>query len=87
MNQDPKHISSLAPVKRALMQQHLQEALLAIVAAQGKPVTIPISALEAVASRYRLLIEVDGEGDDAVLTLTPEEFQLEIITPANLHRH
>lgn len=79
MSQEPKHISKLDAAGKARMQQCIQEALLAIVAAQGKPITFHLSAIDAISRTYRLKIEIEGE----LLILTPEEFRPEIIRPTH----
>lgn len=83
MKQDPKHISQLEPARKAMMQQHIQEALLAICVQQGHNISIPTAVLDDVAANYALKIEVVGDN----LVLSPQKWTAEIITPANLHRH
>lgn len=61
-----KHISELNAVGRARADQAIRDALLAIVAAQGKAVSIPVADLDAISQAYRLKLEID----DKFVTLT-----------------
>lgn len=67
-----KHLSQLNPTKRAMADQAIREALLAIVVAQGKPVTIPIVDLNMVSDLYRLVIQIEG----GAVVLTAEKADL-----------
>ncbi len=75
---EPKHISQLSAADRALAAQQIGHALLAIVASQGRPVTIPVSQLDDIAATHRLKIEQEN----GYLVLTAEEAApAEIIEP------
>lgn len=73
----PTHINKLKPTQRAIADQSIREAMLAIVAAQGKPVTIPIADLNQIAATHRLVIEVDHIAGAVTLTAqkAPEQIQ------------
>ena len=75
-----KNISQLKPAQRAMADQSIRDALLAIVVAQGKPVVIPIDQLDQIAADHRLVISVDRQSN--LVTLTAESFAAEIIKEA-----
>lgn len=62
MTQEPKHLSQLSAANRALAQQQIQHALLAIVSASGKEVTIPLSDLNIASENFRLVVEQTTDG-------------------------
>lgn len=76
-NQQPKHIAQLTPTKRAIADNSIRSALLAIVVGQGKPVTIPISHLRAIEETHRLILEVDHDAGQVILRT--EEFKPQIL--------
>lgn len=76
---EPKHISQLNATRAAIAQQSIQDALLAIVATQGRPVTLPIEHIERLAASHRLIVSVDREA--GIVTLTAEKFELEKAAP------
>lgn len=85
-NPTPLNIAELSPTKRAIADQSIRECLLAIVVAQGKPVTIPIAELNRIAAVHRLIIGVDHEA--GVVILTTEAAKLvQDITPPALIKH
>jgi hypothetical protein len=73
----PKHLAELDPTKRAIADQSIRNAMLAIVVAQGKPVTIPIADLNDIAENHRLILAVDHQA--GLVTLTAEKFKPTII--------
>lgn len=74
-----RHLSELNAAERSLADQSTRDALLAIVTAQGKPVTLPIEDLNRISQMYRLKIEVDREA--GVVTLTSEKAVVDIQKP------
>jgi len=74
---EPTHINKLKPTQRAIADQSIREAMLAIVAAQGKPVTIPIADLNKIAASHRLVLEIDHKAGLVKLTAekAPEQIQ------------
>lgn len=62
MTQEPKHISKLSAADRALAQQQIQNCLLAIVAAQGHAVQIPVKDTQIAAETFRLVVQQTPSG-------------------------
>lgn len=79
MTDEPKHISQLNAARAAVAQQSIQDALLAIVVAQGRPVTLPIEHIERLSASHRLIVGVDRAS--GFVTLTAEKFELETAAP------
>lgn len=73
----PKHLAELDPTKRAIADQSIRNAMLAIVVAQGKAVTIPIADLNDIAENHRLVLAVDHQA--GLVTLTAEKFRPVVI--------
>lgn len=74
-----KHLSEMNAARRALAQQSIQDALLAIVVAQGRPVTLPIEHIERLSASHRLVVGVDHAS--GFVTLTAEKAELETAAP------
>ncbi len=74
-----KHLSEMDATRRAMAQQSIQDALLAIVVAQGRPVTLPIEHIERLSSSHRLVVGVDRAS--GFVTLTAEKAELETAAP------
>lgn len=75
-----KHLSQMKPAQRAMADQSIRDALLAIVVAQGKPVVIPINQLDQISADHRLIIEVDHKAN--LVKLTAESHAAEIVKAA-----
>jgi hypothetical protein len=75
-----KNISQLNPTKRAVADQSIRDCMLAIVVAQGKPVTIPIQDLNEIAANHRLILTVDHKA--GLVVLQSEAFAAEIVKEA-----
>lgn len=73
-----KHASQTDAATRARMDQAMREALLAIIAAQGKPITIPQATLDEYWASHRLILEHDGEH----VTLRAEKANLVVAADA-----
>lgn len=65
----PKHISQLSPTQRAIADAQIRDALLAIVATQPRPVSMPVEDLARYAEKFILKVEFA----DGIVTLTAEE--------------
>lgn len=65
---DPKHISQLGKMQQARANQDMQDALLSIVAQQGKAVRIPLAIAQGVASTHRMVLvrDTDENGDEFI---------------------
>lgn len=72
-----KHLSQMKPAQRAMADQSIRDALLAIVVAQGKPVVIPIDQLDQISADHRLVIEVDRKAN--LVKLTAESHAAQIV--------
>lgn len=72
----PLHISQLTATQRAMADQGIRDALLAIVASQGKTVAIPIADANRISDQYRLKVDIG----DGMIRLTAEKAEL-IETP------
>jgi hypothetical protein len=91
MAQEPKHISQLKRADQVYAQQQLQDALLTIVAAQGKPVTIPLSDLEMSSNLFRLKIEqfqgfliLTAEMAEPMEIIEPEQHEIDAVEKSTL---
>lgn len=72
MSKPVKNEKQLKPAERAKVRQTLDDAILAIVVAQKKPVRIPLSAMEDCSGMYGLKMEVK----DGAVILTAERVNL-----------
>lgn len=79
----PKHVSKLDKMQAARFQQDMQDVLLAIVAAQGKAVRIPLGLAQATAETHRLKFvrDTDPESGEVYIELSVEKADVVIQPP------
>lgn len=79
----PKHVSKLDKMQAARFQQDVQDVLLAIVAAQGKTVRIPLGLAQATAETHRLKFvrDTDPESGEVYIELSVEKADVVIQPP------
>lgn len=75
--QNPKHLSELKPTERALVDQGIRDALLLVVHAQGKAVTIPIADAMVISDTHRLVVDMDRA--KGVMTLRAEKAPTQLV--------
>jgi hypothetical protein len=74
---EPKHKAQMNPADRALFQQSIEDALLAIIASQGQAVTIPVEHIEQIARSHRIVVStVFDDHDNKLVRFEAQKIKL-----------